>query len=190
MPNLQICLRKFRIQESLGYYVIQLRQPRTACLYSQSSEILHLRPSSVSVADGELNLAGTQRQQQLPHFPGSQRFMIDRARNEFSAIQQLGRLYILCRFHVLQEWERSLKMSITGVSDIAQRTAILRAQAAQSSFPSRGWADLQAWGSNTFRDYQPNQEYSSLLQQQLAKRKLALGSVWIPWGEGAWKLYK
>ena len=43
--------------------------------------------------------------------------MIDKLQTEISAIKQAGAKYLLCYFHVCQEWERFLKSSSSGVRD-------------------------------------------------------------------------
>jgi hypothetical protein len=43
-------------------------------------------------------------------------FMIDKSGIEISAIEAIGSKYLLCKFHMLQEWERFLKSAESGVS--------------------------------------------------------------------------
>jgi MULE transposase domain len=43
-------------------------------------------------------------------------FMIDKSTIEISAIENIGAKYLLCKFHMLQEWERFLKSAESGVS--------------------------------------------------------------------------
>jgi hypothetical protein len=42
-------------------------------------------------------------------------FMIDKSQTEISAIKAIGAKYLLCKFHMLQDWERFLKSTQSGM---------------------------------------------------------------------------
>ena len=56
--------------------------------------------------------------------------MMDKSRTEIAAVKQLtlsgdARLYLLCYFHMLQDWERFLSSAESGVREKGARHAIL-----------------------------------------------------------------
>lgn len=51
--------------------------------------------------------------------------MIDKSKTEIAALAALHIKYLLCLFHMLQDWERFLRNSESGVKDVDERLAIL-----------------------------------------------------------------
>ena len=43
------------------------------------------------------------------------RFMIDKSKAEIKALDLLGIQWLLCKFHMLQDWERRVKSAVGGV---------------------------------------------------------------------------
>jgi hypothetical protein len=67
-------------------------------------------------------------QELLPSF-NFHYFLIDKAKAEISAIQKQGHKYLLCYFHMLQDFERFAKTRESGIKDKEERASLLQAMA-------------------------------------------------------------
>lgn len=65
--------------------------------------------------------------------------MIDKSKAEISALASLGIFHFLCLFHKLQEWERFLKKSESGVKDPEERLGVLWALKELAQTKDKDW---------------------------------------------------
>jgi hypothetical protein len=67
--------------------------------------------------------------------------MIDKSKTEIAALTAVGITHLLCLFHMLQDWERYLRSSESGVKDVEQRLAILTLLKELALSQDQAWFD-------------------------------------------------
>ena len=98
-------------------------------------------------------------------------FMIDKSKAEMAAITEIGANYLLCTFHVLQEWDRYLKSADSGVhgrSNQYVRDGIFKNIKSLLRIADEAAFDVK---SDQFENYLKVQEYSAVLDNYLKNWK-------------------
>jgi hypothetical protein len=63
--------------------------------------------------------------------------MIDKSKAEMAAVRESGSTFLLCYFHFLQDWERFLRSSESGVSSPEARHAVMLRLAQLKRLPDK-----------------------------------------------------